>query len=163
MKKLLNGMLMVLGAACALSLGVEARQAPQQSGAPAPETHRHRGGEQDGMRREGGPGRFLRGLNLTGEQQQQVRAIREKYRQSTQAQREELRQLFQQRQTGQLTPEQETRARQLRRELRQTGEREQQELLAVLTPEQRQQIEQRRQEFEQRRQERQQEPNANQQ
>lgn len=85
-------------------------------------------------------------LNLTDAQQQQLRLIDERAAQNTQAQRAELRGIFEQRTQGNaLTAEQEARAQALRAGLRQAGQRTREEALAVLTAEQRAQLEQSRQ------------------
>ena len=60
--------------------------------------------------------------------------------QSTQAQRQELRQLMQKRRAGTLTADEEARARALRLQLRQTDQGVHAQLLAVLTPEQKTQL-----------------------
>ena len=90
-----------------------------------------------GRRGVGGIG-FLRKLNLTEAQQQQVRAIEEEYALSTKPQRDEMHQLFQvRRQGGTLTTEQETRARELRQQLGESAKAMRERVSAILTPEQR--------------------------
>jgi len=160
MKKFLIGKGLMLGLVASLSVAAFAQQ-PQVGGSmPSPEQRHERmgrmGKHQGEMGREhGGHMKMFRELNLTDAQKQQFRTIHERAQQGTQAQREELRRLFQSRQQGgQLTPEQETRARQLRTELRDAGKRTEGEMMAVLTPEQRTQLEQKREEFKQNRRER---------
>jgi len=116
-------------------------------------------GKRDGMRRGGGRGfgmQGLRQLNLTDAQKEQIRTIMESKRgkvESNQAQREELRQIFEAKRNGTITAEQETRLKafhdQRKAEMRQTHE----QILAILTPEQKAQLEQFKQERKQRRQE----------
>lgn len=162
MKKILTGI--VLSFVLAASLGGTATARQQQ---PAPsagdaqgaeqQQHRHMGrrGRRDGMRGRGHRMGGLRQLNLSDAQRQQIRGIHETTSERTRAQREELHGLFQQkRQGGQLTAEQEARANRLLTELRQTRKRVHEEILAVLTPDQRTQLEQQRQEQKQRREER---------
>ena len=131
-----------------------------QGGAQGAEQQRpfeRRGGHRrhmGGMGREHGLGlRGLRRLNLSEAQQGQIRSIHDAARQRTQAQREELRQLFESRRGGgQLTAEQQARAQQLMSELRAAHEGVNTEVLGVLTTEQRAQLEQWKQERESRRQ-----------
>jgi Spy/CpxP family protein refolding chaperone len=80
-------------------------------------------------------------LNLTDAQQQQMRAIEERFESSTKTQREELRSL---RESTQGEPNADTRSRfqALRRELEQAMRNQHQEMLNVLTAEQRTQLEQ---------------------
>ena len=79
----------------------------------------------------------LRGVNLSDEQKQLIRAIRERHAESTRSQREELRQLFSQKGDGAVTAEQRTRAQALRSELREASKKAREETLAVLTPKKR--------------------------
>jgi Spy/CpxP family protein refolding chaperone len=98
--------------------------------------------------------RALGSLNLTDAQRQQMRAIRERYQQSFQPQRQELRQLAELRRGGGTwTPEQEARAKELHTQLRANAEKLHAELQGVLTPEQQQQLKQEREQFKQRREE----------
>ncbi|MDQ3651230.1 MAG: Spy/CpxP family protein refolding chaperone [Acidobacteriota bacterium] len=91
-----------------------------------------------GGRRGGGGMGFLKKLNLTEAQQQQVRAIEEEYALSTKPQRDEMHQLFQvRRQGGTLTTEQETRARELRQQFGESAKAMRERVTAILTPEQR--------------------------
>jgi Spy/CpxP family protein refolding chaperone len=95
----------------------------------------HRGGQ--GMR---GGLRMFRELDLSDAQKQQAHAIIERYKESTKAQREEMRQLHQQKKqsaTGAVDAQAQARAEALRTELRETHKRMQDELLTILTPDQR--------------------------
>jgi Spy/CpxP family protein refolding chaperone len=80
--------------------------------------------------------RGLRQLNLTDQQRQQARSIRQSFAQSTQSQRQELRQLMQQRRAGTLTADNEARAKELRRQLMQGRQNVRTQLSALLTAEQ---------------------------
>ena len=120
MKRALTAALLTLAA----SFAAAAQEAPsQQEQSPAltqgerPGT-RHRGVRRMRarmrMRREGL--RSMRQLNLNEQQVAQIRSLSQAARQSTQAQREELRQLLRERRQsgGQLTEAQQARAKQLR-------------------------------------------------
>ena len=150
-----------LALALAASVSVAAAQEqPQRQ--PAPQDGQRQGagqeerrpfGRRGGRRHErmgGGHGlrrKALSRLDLTDSQQTQIRSIHEAARQRTQGQRDELRQLFETRRGGgQLTAEQQARAEQLQTELRATQESFNQQVLAVLTAEQRAQLEQWKQE-----------------
>ena len=122
---------------------VFAQQAPEAQ----QQEREHRGGRHGKMHGRGKGGmRFLRMLNLTDAQKQQINAIEERFAQSTQTQRAELRQLFEQGRQGTLSAEQETRARALHTEMGEAHKLMRNEVLAVLTPEQRAQLEQHKQE-----------------
>ncbi|MDQ1592850.1 MAG: motif family protein [Pyrinomonadaceae bacterium] len=109
-----------------------------------------RGGERGMMGR-----RALHRLNLSEAQRNQLREVEARYGQSFKTQRQEMRQLIELRQQGAtLTPEQQQRAQQLRGELRDSAERMHAELLALLTPEQRDQLKRMREEGEARRKQR---------
>lgn len=118
-------------------------------------------GERRGDRRGRGERRgrhfgMLRGLDLSETQRQQLHELGLKQRDTMQAQREELRNLYRQVHGAgaQFTPEQETRARQLQQELIASRKSFHEQTLALLTPEQRTQLEQLRQEHKARREER---------
>lgn len=85
--------------------------------------------------------RLFSQLNLTDAQQQQLRAIEERYEATIKPQREEMRRLYESNQ-GELSPDAEARAQQLRAEMRQAMQGIREEMMAVLTPEQRTQLEQ---------------------
>ena len=91
-------------------------------------------------------------LNLSDAQREQLRQIESRYADSFRTRREELRSIMQtRRQGGALTAEQEARARQLREELRADAEKMRTEMRAVLTDEQRAQLQTMRGEMRQRR------------
>lgn len=168
MKRILTGPALTLGLGASLTLGVFAQQSQQpaaQDGDGADGPHRRMGREGRRHRRGDmkmrGMGRFaLRSLNLTDAQQQRIHEINENHEQSTRAQREELRQLFQQRRDGgELGPDAQARARELGAQLREAGRNVREEVLAVLTTEQRAQLEQLKQQRRQKRGQFRQEPN----
>ena len=151
MKKFLT----LAGLALALAASVPVASAQEQPPPPQPapqegQQHERRRGGRRHERMGGGHGlgrKALSRLNLTDAQQTQIRSIHEAARQRTQAQSDELSRLFETRRGGgQLTAEQQARAEQLRNELRATHESVNQQVLAVLTAEQRTQLEQWKQE-----------------
>jgi Spy/CpxP family protein refolding chaperone len=97
--------------------------------------------------------RMMSELNLSEAQKQQMDTIAENYKNSTEPQKQELRAIWSQKQTGAtLAPEQETRAREIVSQMRAAKRKMNDEMLALLTPEQRQQFDQKREEMRQRRQ-----------
>jgi protein CpxP len=157
----LTGTGLTLGLLVTFSLPVIAQQsatAGQQEGSQ-PQTERmgkrkHWGGWHRGMR---GGMRMFRELDLSDAQKQQASAIIERYKEMTRPQREELRQLHQQKRqtaTGAVDTQAQARAESLRTELRETHKRMQDELLTILTPDQRAKWEQMKQERKARREER---------
>ena len=141
----LTGAGLAVGLLVTFSLPVFAQQASTtQDTQEQPGKHWHRGGH--GTR--GGMGMF-RELDLSDAQKQQARAIIERYQESTKAQREEMRQLYQQKgqsANGTLDAQSQARAEALRNELRETHQRMRDELLTILTPDQRAKWEQLQQE-----------------
>ena len=148
----LTGAGLALGLLVAFSLPVLAQQSSttqdtqeQQPQGERMGKRRWHGGEH-GMR--GGMGMF-RDLDLSDAQKQQASAIIERYRESTKPQREEMRQLYQQKgqtATGAVDAQAQARAEALRTELRESHKRMQDELLTILTPDQRAKWEQLKQE-----------------
>jgi protein CpxP len=104
------------------------------------------GGRNGGMR-------GLRGIELTDAQKEQINAIREANK-PDQAAMEEFRRLRQAKRDGTLTAEQTERMKVLKDQARQKGEAVRLQIEGILTPEQKQQIEQRKQEWQKRREER---------
>lgn len=99
--------------------------------------------------------RLMNELNLSEAQKQQVKILIDTNQAATQTQREEMRQIWsQKRDGGTLTSEQENRAREIASQLREISQKLHEDLLAVLTPEQKAQLEQKRQEMRQRKMER---------
>lgn len=144
-------------ALCILFVAAAAAQQPEQSQAPSPTAtleRRHGRGEGPGHGDAGYMRHALAQLNLTEQQRQQVRSIIERFRTSTGAQREELRQLHQQREQGTLTAEQIERARALRQQIQEASRGMDNEIMGLLTAEQRAQLDQIRENFRARREQR---------
>lgn len=95
------------------------------------------------MRRRamGGMMRGIRQLDLTDQQKQQLRSIRQMQGQGTQAPRQEMRQLMQKRRAGTLTPQEEARAKELWQQLMQSRQGVRTQLMTVLTAEQKAKLE----------------------
>lgn len=111
------------------------------------ETQRQQG--ERGERRRGGPRgegfgmmRGLRELNLSDAQQQQARAIFERFAANIKPQREQLMQLREQYKDGNAPADAEQKAKALREQIHASEKAMQTELLGILTPEQRTQFEQ---------------------
>src|SRR6185503_8120637 len=116
---------------------------------PGADTQRRlgRGQERRGMRKFGhGPLAGLRELNLSDEQQKQVRAIMERNLNNTKTLREELRTLGQKRFEGTLTPEEQARAKDLHQQMAQSMKSAMTEVQGILTAEQKTKLEEFRQE-----------------
>lgn len=120
-----------------------------------------RKGKGDGMGkgfRRGGKGggmmmRGFRDLNLTDAQKEQIRQIREANR-PDQVTMEEMKAIRQAKRDGSITAEQTQRLETLRQQSKDRGQIVQAQILAVLTPEQRQQLEVKKAEMKQKREER---------
>ena len=113
--------------------------------------------------RGGGGGGFLRelrGIELTDAQKGQISTIMEANR-PDQTQMEEFKTLHQAKRDGTITAEQQERLKTLRQQAQAKGETVRQQVLAVLTPEQLQQVEQRKAEMQKRREERRQQRKEN--
>lgn len=105
----------------------------------------HDGEGRGGHRRGGGMGmRELAQLNLTDAQRQQIRAIMESNRGAEKNQQnfDEIRTLMQAKRDGTITAEQQERLKSFKQERRRKAEATRQQVLAVLTAEQRAQLEQ---------------------
>ena len=118
--------------------GAALAQQPQPNNTGVAPTRPNRQMRQMQMRRRGMRriGRGVHQLNLTDQQQQQMRSIAQSQAQSTQTQRQELRQLAQKRRTGTLTDAELARAKELRQQVMQSRQGVRTQMLAVLTPEQ---------------------------
>jgi periplasmic protein CpxP/Spy len=157
MKSFMTKAGLTLALVCATGLATFAQTAAPQTGAAG------RGGEKHGRlgrhKRGGEFGRkgarhAFRQLNLTEQQREQMRAIRERYQQGFQTQRQELRQLADARRGGgTLTEAQLTRLHELRTQLRANAEKMHAEMQSVLTAEQQAQLKQQREQFRERREE----------
>jgi periplasmic protein CpxP/Spy len=139
---------LTFGLIFALSAVAFAQQpAPQDNGQQQQEGLGRRGGGRHGMGKRG-PGGMLRlmsQLNLTDAQQQQLRAIEERFEASTKTQREEMRRLHES-SRGSMSADAEARVQVLRNEMGQAMKGMRQEMLGVLNEEQRTQLEQLKQE-----------------
>jgi Spy/CpxP family protein refolding chaperone len=145
----LAGLALALVTASAAGAQTQQSQSPSQNPTPGADTQRRfgRGQERRGMRRFGrGPLAELRELNLTDEQQKQVRAIMERNVNNTKALREELRTLGQERFAGTLTPEEQARAKDLHQQMAQSMKSAMTEVQGILTAEQKTKLEEFRQE-----------------
>lgn len=135
-------------AALVSALGVNAFAQEPQGPRPERGNRPDRIGRKGGMEgrerlrsREMGKMRFLRQLNLTDAQREQLRAAGQRNRETTKAQREELRQFAEKRRQGTLTTAEEVRSRALREEIRSSMQGTHGDLLAILTPEQKAKLE----------------------
>jgi Spy/CpxP family protein refolding chaperone len=154
--KLLTGALAVSAFAFAASAQDEpGKQRPgAPAGAPAEKRHDRMGpgmrGERLGHR---GPGFELRGINLTDAQKEQIRQIHEANKPS-QAQLDEMKCIREAARGGSLTDDQKARMKSFRDEAQAKMRSVHEQILAVLTAEQKAQLEQRRTEMRQRMEER---------
>ena len=139
---------LALGLLTAFGAVVQAQQTGTQNPNEGPGQKR---GEDRGFRRgpqrDGGfdPG-FLRELNLTDDQKQQVRTIIQQNFANSKTTREELRQLGEKRRQGTLTTEEEARARTLHEQIRASMKETETKIASVLTPEQKAKLEELRKE-----------------
>ncbi len=113
-----------------------------------------RGGKHDGGGGEKMMMRVLERLNLSDAQKVQVRTIAETFKTSTQTQREEMRVLGMKKRDGIINADEKSRFKELRTELKASGEKMHDSILAVLTAEQRTQLDQLKEEMKQRKMER---------
>lgn len=113
-----------------------------------------RGGFGKGMQggkfgKRGGMMHGLRGIELTDTQKEQFRAIREANR-PDEATRTEMRSLMEAKRAGTLTAEQQERLQAFKQQNREKAQAVHQQIMAILTPEQLQQLEQKKAEMKQR-------------
>jgi Spy/CpxP family protein refolding chaperone len=106
-----------------------------------------------GDKRRGGRMMGLRGIELTDAQKEQIRVIHEANR-PDESTKQELRTIAQAKRDGTITADQKERMKSLRADARQKGEAVRLQIEAILTPEQRQQIEARKLEMQKKMQER---------
>jgi periplasmic protein CpxP/Spy len=141
MKKIFNSALL-LGVALGLSSVTFAQDSNSQNSNPNAQQKAERKNKTD-KRRDGRNGMMggLNRLNLTDAQKQQIKDLR-KNNQAVAANRNEMRELMQARRNGTLTAEQQNRFNTLREQGRVNAEQMHRQILAILTPEQRQQLEQ---------------------
>ena len=144
----LTGATLVLGLLVIFSLPALAQQPSTAQDGADTQQQTERAGKRwhRGERGMHGMMGIFRELNLTDAQQQQARAIIERYEASTKPQRDEMRQLFEQKQQGTATADAEARAQTLRAQLRESHKQMRDELLTILTPDQRARLEQIKQE-----------------
>ncbi len=160
-KTKISSLLAILFAFASFSVAVSAQNSPQttkveKETSEKMEHHGGRHGRGEGMRGDhDGAGfmRELRGINLTDAQKAQLRTIHEANK-PDQATMAEMKSLMEARRSGSLTDAQKDRMKTLHRQARAHREQVQAQVLAILTPEQRQQVEAKRQEMKQRREER---------
>ena len=118
-------------------------------------------GRGDGMRgdKRGGDGdrmmmRALEKLNLTDAQKTQVKTILENSRAQNQPQMEEMRGLMMKKRDGVITADEQNRFKELRDQMQSTNEQTHNSILAILTAEQRAQLDKMKEEMRQKMQER---------
>jgi Spy/CpxP family protein refolding chaperone len=136
--------LAIFAIVCAFtSIGAVYAQQPQSNVSAAGNPQARRTMRRKMMRRRERTGglRGFRQLNLTDQQRQQAHSIRQSFAQSMQSQRQELRQLMEQRRTGTLTADNQARAEELRRQLRQGRQNMRTQLSTLLTTEQKAKLE----------------------
>lgn len=135
---------------------VSAQETPSSDSTAQPERMERggRGGFGKGMRggKHGGGGdrmmmRSLEKLNLTDAQKEQVRTIFESQRTQNQPQMEEMRGLMMKKRDGVITADEQTRLKELRTQSKQTNDQTRASILAILTPEQRTQLDTMKQEM----------------
>ncbi|MBC7798109.1 MAG: Spy/CpxP family protein refolding chaperone [Pyrinomonadaceae bacterium] len=148
---------------CFCTLGfVASAQSSSSSDSGASQTEQNpqsrRGDYRRGGKRGGKDKMFRRGLSqldLNDNQKQQISAIIDRYKTDSQTTRQEFRAFREQRRNGEtLTPEQETRARELQQQFFQSQTNMKNEINAVLTAEQRAQLDKQRDEMREKRRER---------
>jgi Spy/CpxP family protein refolding chaperone len=144
LRKTLISAALALGLTLAFSAHAFAQQ--PQSGDSQQQQQEREGRRRGGPRGERGAGfgmlRGLRELNLSDGQQQQARAIFERFAANIRPQREQLMQLREQSSAGNTAADTEERAKALRGQIRESEKAMRAELLTILTPEQRTQLEQ---------------------
>ena len=154
-KSKLSSLFMMMFAFAAFSVAVSAQDATTTSKDSADKSEHHGGGHRggfDGGRRGGPRGGMmgeLRGITLTDAQKEQLRTIHEANK-PDQATMEEMKSLMDARRDGTLTDAQKDRMKTLREQGRAKHEQIQAQVLAILTPEQRAQVETNRQQMKQR-------------
>jgi Spy/CpxP family protein refolding chaperone len=143
LRKTLMGVGLALGLVISFGAAAFAQQ-PQGSDAQQQRQQGREGRRRGGPR--GGEGfgmmRGLRELNLSDAQQQQARAIFERFNASTKPQREQLMQLREQFEAGNAPANAQERVKALREQIHESAKAMNAELLGILTPEQRAKFEQ---------------------
>ncbi|SRR6266436_1195336 len=139
---------LALGLLTAFGAIVQAQQTGNQNPNEGPgQKRREDRGFRRGPHRDGGfgPG-FLRELNLTDDQKQQVHTIIQQSFANSTATREELRQLEEKRRQGTLTTEEEARTRTLHEQMSASMKETETKIASILTPEQKAKLEELRKE-----------------
>ncbi|HEY0322765.1 MAG TPA: Spy/CpxP family protein refolding chaperone [Pyrinomonadaceae bacterium] len=151
LRKTLTFGALTLGLTLAFGAHAFAQQQPQ-SGDSNPQ-QRERGGRRRGGPRgeEFGMMRGLRELNLTEAQQQQVRAVFERFNTNIKPQREQLMALREQFEAGNAPADAQERAKALRAQIHESAKAMNAEIQGILTQEQRAKLEQIKQERKSRR------------
>ena len=156
-KSKLTSLLAMVFAFAAFSVAVSAQDsmAPSKDGTGKSDKMGHRGARHGGFGKgmragRGGFMRELRGITLTDAQKQQLRSIHEANK-PDQSTMEEMRSFGEARRAGTLTDAQKERMKTLREQARTKHEQVRLQVLAILTPEQRQQVETNRQQMKERR------------
>ena len=159
--------LTVFTAAAATAALATFTMAQDSPSVPAPDKKAERSARGFGKDRLGGKGGFgrhgqmgmsmgrmggLRGVQLTDAQKEQIKAIHQANK-PTGAYRDELKAIKEARKAGTLTDAQKDRVKAIRQEAMANRKKVHEQILAVLTPEQKAQIEQRRNEMKQKREE----------
>jgi protein CpxP len=141
------------------SIFASAQESTTTSPEAKQEKHERKGfGKHDGfgkgMRgRHGGIMRGFRGIDLSDAQKEQLKALHESNRRPNDDAKKEMHTLMQSKRDGTITPEQTERLKALKMQAREKGKQIHEQALAILTPEQRQQLETRREEMRQKREE----------
>ncbi len=107
-----------------------------------------------GNKRGGKMMRGLRELNLTDAQKEQIKGIMESNRTAHQGTHEEMRGLMMKKRDGIITAEEQTRFTELKTQMKASAKQTHNTILAILTPEQRTQLEQQKEQMKQKREER---------
>ncbi|CAN5686524.1 hypothetical protein BH24ACI2_BH24ACI2_09640 [soil metagenome] len=107
-----------------------------------------------GGKHHGGKMRGLEQLNLTDAQKTQIKGLMESSRTANQGAFQEIRDLKMKKRDGIITTEEQTRMQQLKTQLKASAEQTHSSILAVLTPEQRTQLEQIKEQHKQQREKR---------
>jgi Spy/CpxP family protein refolding chaperone len=110
-----------------------------------------------GGKHDGGDKMLMRSLgqlNLTDAQKERTRGIFENFKTSTEISREEMRGLVSKKRDGIITTEESARFKEIKTQLKTSGEQMRNSVLAILTPEQRTQLDQIKEEMKQRKMER---------
>ena len=155
-KSKLTSLFVMVFAFAAFSVAVSAQDATKTG--DKSEKMEHRGGRHGGFGKgmrggHGGMMRELRSITLTDAQKEQLRVIHEA-NEPDQATMEEMKSFMEARRAGTLTDAQKDRMKTLREQMSAKHEQVKAQVLAILTPEQRAQVETNREQMKQRREER---------